>query len=136
MTDAEDVEPARLVSYAQNHEDILLYRALRHVEHGRYVDLGAAWPTQDSVTRLFYDRGWSGVNVEPNPEFLTALLRERQRDVNLGVAVGATSDTGSFALIPDTGLSTLDSNLAEQHLADGREVIWIDVAVETLAAIL
>ena len=53
------------VSYAQNFEDVMLWRALREVTHGFYIDVGAADPDSDSVTRAFYDRGWSGINVEP-----------------------------------------------------------------------
>ena len=32
------------VSYAQNGEDVVLWRALSHVENGFYVDVGAADP--------------------------------------------------------------------------------------------
>ena len=32
------------ISYAQNYEDVILWRALRDVEHGFYVDVGAADP--------------------------------------------------------------------------------------------
>jgi hypothetical protein len=30
------------ISYAQNYEDVILWRALRHVEKGFYVDVGAS----------------------------------------------------------------------------------------------
>ena len=32
------------VSFAQNFEDVILWRALRHVEHGQYLDIGAQDP--------------------------------------------------------------------------------------------
>jgi hypothetical protein len=41
------------VSYAQNFEDVLLWRALRQVRNGFYIDVGAAHPDIDSVTRAF-----------------------------------------------------------------------------------
>lgn len=71
------------ISYAQNFEDIRLWRALKHVEKGLYIDVGANHPTADSVTRAFYDRGWSGINVEPVPSYYHALCQERPRDTNL-----------------------------------------------------
>jgi hypothetical protein len=37
------------VSYAQNGEDVLLFRALHDVRHGFYIDVGAAEPEADSV---------------------------------------------------------------------------------------
>lgn len=52
------------VSYAQNAEDVVLWRALGGVSHGRYVEVGASHPSDDSVTRAFYERGWSGVTIE------------------------------------------------------------------------
>ena len=51
-------------SYAQNFEDVILWRALKHVENGCYVDIGANDPVVDSVSLAFYERGWRGVHVE------------------------------------------------------------------------
>ena len=42
------------VSYAQNFEDVMLWRALKHVENGYYVDIGAQDPVFDSVSLAFY----------------------------------------------------------------------------------
>ena len=41
------------IFYAQNFEDVLLRRALRGVEAGFYVAVGASHPDADSVTRAF-----------------------------------------------------------------------------------
>jgi hypothetical protein len=43
----------QLISYSQNNEDILLWRALKNVEKGFYIDVGANHPVDDSVTKLF-----------------------------------------------------------------------------------
>ncbi|MDT9694257.1 hypothetical protein Q5762_39180, partial [Streptomyces sp. P9(2023)] len=72
-----------IVSYAQNFEDVMLWRALGHIENGFYVDIGAQHPTIDSVSKAFYERGWSGINVEPVDEYITLLQAERGRDINL-----------------------------------------------------
>ena len=55
--------------YAQTHEDVLLWRALHNVQHGFYIDIGAHDPTALSVTRAFYEHGWRGINVEPDPQY-------------------------------------------------------------------
>ena len=49
-----------MISYAQNLEDVVLDRALR-ASAGFYVDVGAASPSTASVTRHFYELGWSGI---------------------------------------------------------------------------
>ena len=67
------------VSYAPNGEDVVLWRALQNVEHGRYVDWSDEAADGPSVTRAFYDRGWSGVLVRPQA-LVGALSAARPRD--------------------------------------------------------
>lgn len=123
------------ISYAQNFEDIMLWRALKHVENGFYVDVGANDPTVDSVTLAFYERGWRGINVEPMRQYFDLLLASRPRDINLPVAVGDAPGEITFFDIPGTGLSTMDREIAKQHLDAGREVIEEPIRVVTLADI-
>lgn len=82
-----------ITSYAQNFEDILLYRTFKHQKKGHYVDIGAWHPVQDSVTKLFYDLGWSGINVEPVERYHQLLVKERPRDVNLRCLIGPTNSS-------------------------------------------
>ena len=109
-----------MVSFAQNFEDVLLRRALRDVECGFYVDIGAFDPVVDSVTAWFYAQGWRGVNVEPNPTFHRRLLEARPEDISLQMAV--TDGPGLITLHLMDGLSTTVSTVVDQHAARGREV--------------
>jgi FkbM family methyltransferase len=109
------------ISYAQNFEDVMLWRALRHVENGFYIDVGAGHPDDYSVTRAFYDRGWRGINIEPSVQFYSRLAAARSRDVNLNVAVGPRVANVDFFEIPDSGLSTLDPAIAAMH----RDADWV-----------
>ncbi|MDO8392681.1 MAG: FkbM family methyltransferase [Actinomycetota bacterium] len=122
----------RIVSYAQNFEDVMLWRALRHVVAGTYIDVGAAWPDQDSVTLLFYQRGWSGVNVEPNPDLFSELRAQRPLDINIRAGVGAAAGHSKFNVLIDTGLSTFDNDLAASHAGDGRSMHVIETPITTL----
>lgn len=97
-----------IVSYSQNAEDIRLWRVFRAVENGFYVDVGAADPKVNSVTHLFYENGWSGINIEPSPCF-ESLNLARPRDVNLRVAIGESEGSIPFFLTyPYLGMSTID----------------------------
>jgi FkbM family methyltransferase len=80
---------APFISYAQNAEDVVLYRALKHSTSRFYIDAGAGHPENDSVTKAFYDRDWRGINVEPDEHLHRELARERPRDVNLPVGLAA-----------------------------------------------
>ena len=124
------------VSYAQNSEDVVLWRALRDVEAGFYVDVGAGGPTEDSVTKAFYERGWSGINIEPTEPYFTELQSERPRDVNLRVLAGAQAGVRSLHVIKGTGLSTLNENFAARHVKAGYELRLLVVPQLTLNQIL
>jgi FkbM family methyltransferase len=101
------------VSYAQNLEDVVLWRVFQHVHKGTYVDVGAADPSEDSVTRAFYERGWSGLNIEPNPEFADRLRQERPRDAVVQACVGDSGDSSVILhVVVGTGLSTVRSDYA------------------------
>lgn len=121
------------VSYAQNFEDVMLWRALKHIDNGFYIDVGAAWPDEDSVTRAFYERGWCGINIEPNPELNAQLQEKRPRDQNLRLAMGANEETLTMNFLADTGLSTLDDTIAKGYQKAGRCLDRQEVQVTTLA---
>ncbi len=79
----------RFVSYAQEFEDFFIWLLLRdYVKVGNYIDVGANDPIEFSVTKAFYDMGWSGINIEPLPDMCALLEAERPRDVNLCLGVG------------------------------------------------
>ena len=125
----------RFMSYAQNFEDVMLWRALKHVEHGFYIDIGACSPDELSVTKAFYDRGWCGINIEPHPGYHAQLLVARPRDINLGVALGDRAGDVTMHFVSDTGLSTTDADQAKKRAREGFSVVDGVVPLNTLSAI-
>lgn len=113
----------------------MLWRALGSVEDGFYIDVGAFSPTQDSVTKAFYDRGWHGINIEPSPAAFGTFLQARPRDVNLMLAVADRADRQTMYFVPDSGLSSLDADQADRRRAQGFSVEDTPVEVRTLASI-
>ena len=149
----DDAAESRFVSFAQNFEDVMLWRALGHVSGGFYVDVGAQDPVLDSVSKAFYDRGWSGIDIEPVPAYAAALRQERPRNRVLECALGEHAGSEPFFVFGDSGLSTLLQGQAERNrerlglafatrtvetralrdvLADGSvdEVHWLKIDVE------
>jgi FkbM family methyltransferase len=124
------------ISYAQNLEDVLLWRALGHIAGGFYIDVGANDPVEDSVTKAFYDAGWRGINIEPMPQFHHALLEQRPRDTSLAIAAGASDGELTLYDVPAIrGWASPDAGVAEAHRAEGYEVVELTVPVRTLAAV-
>jgi FkbM family methyltransferase len=123
------------ISYAQNLEDVMLYRALKHVDSGFYIDVGAQHPVIDSVTKVFYDRGWRGINVEPSSEYFLLLQQERTEDINLNVALGAHQGHVVYYRVPHTGMSTTRKIYADRYAREGYEVQKSSVHCTTLDAV-
>jgi len=127
------------VSYAQNREDIILAAFFEDVEKGFYVDVGANDPEIDSVTKYFYERGWNGINCEPQLGHFKLLQKERKRDINLNVGVGSKKGKLSLRQYKGDGLSTLSSDFKAEYAnsPDDNTKTYVDTMVEvrTLASI-
>lgn len=124
------------ISYSQNNEDVLLWRALGRIKDGFYIDVGASDPEEHSVTKAFYDAGWRGINIEPLPAHVAAFDAQRPRDINLAVAAG--SEDGSLTLydVPGVrGWASPEASVAELHRTEGHTVAELTVPVRTLASI-
>ena len=114
----------KFISYAQNFEDVMLWRALKNVNNGFYIDVGAWSPDIESVTRAFYHRNWCGLNIEPSPVWHKQLVLRRPRDINLGIALSDKPGEIEMFAVGNTGrLSTADKEVADTHAKTGMSVI-------------
>lgn len=121
------------ISYAPNFEDVMLWRALRHVGKGFYIDAGAGGPTAGSTTLALYERGWHGVNLEPSREAHLALQVARPADINLQVVTGASVARVTFYELAG-GAASLDESRAREQSAAG-EVVQRQLEQKTLLAV-
>lgn len=124
-----------IISYAQNFEDVILWRALGHVKNGFYIDVGAQDPIVDSVSLAFYEHGWRGMHIEPTHHYATLLRQHRPEETVLETAVGAEAGIIRFYEIPDSGISTADEGIAEKHRERGFTIVEINVPCVTLASV-
>lgn len=125
----------KVISYAQNREDVILAAFFPDVKKGFYVDVGAHHPVKDSVTKYFYERGWQGINIEPNKRLFDELCIDRPRDVN--VNVGISDKPGKLRLrVYDEGdgLSTFSEEIKKEYSSqkDDYTKIYHDQEVEVV----
>lgn len=127
-----------ITSYAQNFEDVILWRVLGDIPGGFYVDVGAHDPIADSVSKAFYERGWRGVHIEPQDEFVQRLRQDRPEDQVLQAIVSDVPGQVTFYEVPDgKGLSTASSEIAATHARlRGYEVKETAVTAVTLDDVL
>lgn len=123
-------------SYAQNMEDVLLWRCFKDVENGTYLDIGANDPNIDSISRGFYENGWRGTHVQPL-RFFTNHLRDRRPDETvIEAVVGVQGGSARFYQVSSLGLSTGIEAIARKHEQDGLTVEEIEVPAMPLSEVL
>ncbi|MDI5985664.1 FkbM family methyltransferase [Halomonas sp. M4R5S39] len=123
------------ISYAQNFEDVILWRALQHVEQGFYIDVGANDPLIESVTKAFYERGWHGINIEPLLTHHADLERDRPRDINLQCAAGELNGEIEIWECDVRGWATASEDVVAQYSSSGHSGEFHKVQVYRLADI-
>ena len=102
--DSQEWNEPGIVSYAQNAEDVRLWRVfgrsrgvLRRRRRGRSC--------LHSVTKLFYDAGWSGLNIEPGPNYADARRSPAARHQPRAGRRDPGGRSGLLGLLAGSGLS-------------------------------
>jgi FkbM family methyltransferase len=125
------------VCFSQEGEDVILLRLLGRDPAGTYVDVGAHHPSRFSNTRLLYERGWSGLNIDALPGSMAAFRKARRRDINLEVGVGRKAGIATYWQFVEPALSTFEEGVAVSRIADGHVLRQrVDLPVHTLSHLL
>lgn len=104
------------VHYSQDAEDVSLIELLPTI--GFFVDVGAHHPERFSATKLLYDNGWRGINIDVTPAIIRDFPRRRPGDVNVEKVIGS-GDTVTFYRFEEEALNTTDSVRAQSLTKDG-----------------
>ena len=124
-------------SFSQNKEDLIIDKLLNFKRKGFYVDVGAYDPNRFSNTKRFYQRGWRGINIEPDLENYKKFETARPLDINVNVGIGSREGTMTFYKMFPATLSTFSERSAKSYEKSGYEISQkIPVAVKTLAGVL
>jgi FkbM family methyltransferase len=122
------------LSYSQNLEDYHLSIAFAGQATGTYVDIGAGHPIADNVSFWFYERGWRGVVVEPQPKLAALYPQLRPRDIVVAGLIGRECGEADFHVIDRLhGLSTANEGVAQAAQALGVSYQTMRKPVLTLA---
>lgn len=119
------------ISYAQNREDVIIEAFFPDVTEGFYVDVGANDPTDDSVTKLFYDKGWHGINIEPSKRLYEKLTRVREKDINIQIGIASKKGKLTFREYDNHGLSTFSEEMKKgyEKLASQKTDTYIEYTI-------
>jgi FkbM family methyltransferase len=126
----------KVLSYAQNMEDIHLAAIFSGQSGGFYIDVGGGHPVADNVSLMSYLAGWSGVVVEPQAHLHALYARVRPRDVALATLVGRASGEAAFHVVDRLhGFSTMVEANAKGASGFGAGYVTEKRPVTTLADI-
>jgi FkbM family methyltransferase len=107
-----------LNSYSQFNEDLIIDLLFESKRTGFYLDVGANDPSSCNNTKRFYDKGWSGINIEPGKDSFEKLCLSRPRDINLNIGIGFATGTLTFyQVVENPQLSSFDKKLASTTAA-------------------
>jgi FkbM family methyltransferase len=107
------VHTGRKSSYSQFGEDQVITKLLADRE-GCYVDVGAHHPERYSNTLLLYERGWHGVNIDPNPDTIALFNKKRPNDINICIGIGKNARTLTYHRFSDPAVNTFNAQEAKR----------------------
>ena len=114
-------------SYSQSGEDLIIsfiFNNFLGIPKPTYLDIGAHHPSYLSNTYLFYQRGCSGVCVEPDPTLFSKIQKKRKRDICLNVGVGLENKSeDDFYIMTTKTLNTFSKEEAIRYQSYGRQKI-------------
>ncbi|CAM3873350.1 FkbM family methyltransferase [Kibdelosporangium persicum] len=112
-------------------------RAFADTMNGYFVDVGAADPVLANVVKNLSEHlGWTGVHIEPDPNFADRLKNAYPGDHVVQAVVGARAGRAEFFEVDDGWLSTMDPVRAAAYEDEGRTVNSRVVDVTTLDSVL
>jgi len=120
-------------SYSQYGEDIILAGLLKGAKSGFYIDIGAHHPTDLNNTQYFYERGFRGINIEPNPKLIEEFFVQRPEDVNLNVGIASGESEMKFYVLEAATLSTFDEGAALDSCSKYNSKITEEIQVKTIS---
>ena len=99
--------------WSQEGEDILLDRIFGSKKNGFYIDVGAHHPMRFSNTYLFYQKGWSGINIDAMPGSMKEFEKYRRRDINLELGVAQQKGILDYYVFNEPALNSFSAKLSK-----------------------
>jgi len=74
-------------SYSGGAVDLIVNHFFRNRKKGVYIDVGCYHPYNGNNTKLLYDKGWSGINIDLDFHTIDFFNHVRKRDENINKAI-------------------------------------------------
>jgi hypothetical protein len=74
-------------SYSGSAQDLIINHFFKNKKKGIYIDVGCYHPYNGNNTKLLYDKGWSGINIDLDFHTIDFFNFVRKRDENINIAI-------------------------------------------------
>ena len=74
-------------SFSGGAQDLIIDYFFKNIKKGVYIDVGCYHPYKGNNTKLLYDKGWSGINIDLDFHTIDFFNFVRKRDQNINVAI-------------------------------------------------
>ena len=105
-------------SYSQWGEVAVISQFL-HSKFGSYIDIGSGHPVKGNNTYFLYQRGWTGILIDPIAINVELTKKHRPKDYILQSVVSNSINSLDFWEFYNYGISTTNSNRANLLLDQG-----------------
>jgi FkbM family methyltransferase len=124
------------MSYSQNDEELYILDYFADKQTGKFVDIGAFHVTQLSNVRALYEKGFSGVLVEPAPSNYQAIAdhyKDEPKIKVLNVAIG--EENGEIDFYESNGDAVSTSNMAHMKKWGDAGVKYSPIKVQQVSVV-
>ena len=125
--------------YSQCGEDIVLRQlnfAIGLPEKGFYIDVGAYHPFEGSNTFVLHQKGWRGINIDPNPRCKPLFDKYRPNDINLSCGISQTGGMMKYYMLRASSMNTFSKEKLESLEMLNQVTQTIEVETEPLSLII
>ena len=128
-------------SNSQAREDVMLKYLFRKYIYqsykGFYIDIGAFDPVKGSNTKIFYDYGWSGINIDANPSSIQKFNKHRKHDININIGISEHESIKPFYYFGSKdGINSFSESFITKNGQKNNVKKILKIETKTLSSIL
>jgi FkbM family methyltransferase len=118
----------------ENKHILFLKDYFKERTNGFYIDVGCYHPIRLSNTKLLYDKGWRGINIDISKKSIDLFKIARKKDINLNIAIGDKNEVSEAHFKKDLfHANTLVSEHAKKFLGESFKK---KIKVQTLNSVI
>lgn len=124
------------LTYSGEAEDLIIEKFTKHIKNGCYVDVGCYHPKVGSNTYKLFKKGWSGINIDPNPETIRLFNQYRPKDINLNIGISEVGSNLTYYEFKESAVSTFSEEFYKMRLNQGAKYVGSkNIPTKTLAEV-